>query len=215
MKKIITIIAAALALSGCSVYQAAHAPDPVPYKDIRVGMSRSETIALLGMPKMTDSISNGKVDHYEFFDGYDSASKARIIPYIAGDLFTIGLAELIFWPIEANIFDGDLCRASITLDKDDRISSYDVFADDGVKVWSSPAMIKPAVVSNVQTIQPQLIVQENPIQQNKSTEEKKNKIVETEESIAEKLKSLKDLKDKGILTKKEYEVRRKALVESL
>lgn len=98
-------------LEGCSIYQATHAPAPVEYKQVIVGSTRTETIARLGYPKMTDQKNNLKTDSFDFLDGYNTASKARIILYLAGDIFTIGLAELIFWPIEANVFDGKQCRA--------------------------------------------------------------------------------------------------------
>ena len=42
-----------------------------------------------------------KVARYEYSDGPPGASKVRIILYVAADIFTAFLSELIFWPIES------------------------------------------------------------------------------------------------------------------
>ena len=97
-------------LGGCSVYQAVYAPTPIEYKQVKLGATRTEARSYLGFPKMTDQKNNQKTDSFEFIDGYNAASKVRIVLYLAGDIFTVGLSELIFWPIEAYDFDGKQCR---------------------------------------------------------------------------------------------------------
>lgn len=58
----------------------------------------------LGATKFTDTDQEGrKQDSFEFYSGLHSGSKARIIPYLAADVFTLALAELILWPIELTI----------------------------------------------------------------------------------------------------------------
>jgi len=121
---------------------AAKAPEPVEYKEITVGGTRLEAMSRLGLPKISNRKGNYKIDTYEFFDGYHSASKARIILYLAGDIFTLGLAEFIFWPLEATVFDGDRCRATVIYDDNDKIVGYDVLDNDSEHVWSSPVALE-------------------------------------------------------------------------
>jgi hypothetical protein len=138
MNKFMMLIGGATLLGGCSIYQATHAPTPVEYKQVKVGLTRTETISHLGYPKMTDQKDTLKIDSFEFLDGYNSASKARIILYLAGDIFTIGLAELIFWPIEANVFDGKQCRGTVTYDINDKVLGYELYDNDSEHLWFSP-----------------------------------------------------------------------------
>lgn len=123
---------------GCSINHAAKAPTPSDYKQVTLGASRTETIARLGFPKITDQKDNKKVDLFDLFDGYHSATKARIILYIAGDLMTLGLAEIIFWPIESGIFDGQNCRGSVAYDVNDIVTGYEFLDDHGNHLWVSP-----------------------------------------------------------------------------
>ncbi|MEQ1636851.1 MAG: hypothetical protein ABL903_09160 [Methylococcales bacterium] len=124
-------------LSGCSIYQAAHAPDPVEYKEVKLGNTRTETIARLGYPKMTDQKNNQKIDTFEFQDGYHAASKARMLLYLAGDVITVGLAEFIFWPLEENVFDGQQCKGTVTYDATESVIGYDFKDNAGEPLMSS------------------------------------------------------------------------------
>jgi hypothetical protein len=137
MRKILSLIATVFILSGCSVYYAAKAPSSVDYKKVKVGQARAETISILGLPKMTNNIDNKKVDIHEFRDGFHGASKARILLYLAGDFFTLTLAEIIFWPLETNAFDGKLCRGTINYDDSDHIKSFDILDSEGESLWRS------------------------------------------------------------------------------
>jgi hypothetical protein len=124
-------------LNGCSIYHAAHSPSPVEYKEIKLGDKRADIISKLGYPKMTDTKNDQKTDTFEFYDGYHSATKSRMILYLAGDLITVGLAELIFWPLEENVFDGKQCKGLITYDRNDTVITYDVKDNDGDSLLSS------------------------------------------------------------------------------
>ena len=83
------IMAAVLMLNmaGCSIYKAATAPPPVAVDRVTVGTSRAEVMSVFGSPKNSDSAINGKTDIYEFIDGNNGASKLRILPYIAADVY--------------------------------------------------------------------------------------------------------------------------------
>jgi hypothetical protein len=75
-------------------------------------------MSVFGSPKNTDSAISGKTDIYEFIDGNNGASKLRILPYIAADVFTLGLAELVLWPLEISVLQGSEGRAIVTFDAD-------------------------------------------------------------------------------------------------
>ncbi len=141
INKLLLLMGGVSVLGGCSVYQAVHAPTPIEYKQVKLGVTRTETLSYLGFPKMTDQKNNQKTDSFEFIDGYNSASKLRIILYLAGDIFTAGLSELIFWPIEAYGFDGKQCRGTITYNANDQVISYDIMGNKGERLWFS-AMTK-------------------------------------------------------------------------
>jgi len=140
MKKIIFILSLLL-LTGCSINMASKAPEPVEYKKITVDTSRTETISRLGFPKITSKKGEYKIDTYEFFDGYNSASKIRILLYLAGDIFTLGLSEFIFWPLEANLFDGNKCRGTVVYDGNDKVVGYDLLNNKSERIWHSSSTI--------------------------------------------------------------------------
>lgn len=137
MKKLIAL-ALVSTLCGCSIYEAAHAPTPVDYQQIKVGSTRDEAIKILGFPKITQQKGQNSVDLFEFTDGNSSASKSRIILYLAGDVFTAGLAELIFWPMESNLLDGKQCRGEVTYGANNRILGYEFKDLKGIPLWYSP-----------------------------------------------------------------------------
>ena len=115
----IAFLCSVLAFSpGCSIYKAANAPAPIPLKEIQAGVDRNRVIALLGMPRSTEvTADHERTDMHEYIDGNPQESKARIILYVAGDLFTLGLAELIFWPLELATLQGAEGRAVISYDR--------------------------------------------------------------------------------------------------
>jgi hypothetical protein len=76
-------------------------------------------------------LSNERTDMYEFIDGNHGASKLRIIPYIGADFFTLGLAELVLWPMEIALLQGSEGRAVVTFDQDNKAKSVMVTRRDG------------------------------------------------------------------------------------
>lgn len=111
--------------SACSVYKASTQPGPANIQGIGIGSSRQEVITRLGPPKFSDNDSNGqKQEIFEFQSGLHHASKARVIPYIAADLFTLGLAELILWPMELTVMERATCVAIATYDKSQKVDTW-------------------------------------------------------------------------------------------
>lgn len=119
---------------GWSIYKAATAPPPVEVERVRVGSDRTEVISVLGTPKLTEVTDGQRTDMFEFTSGYDQASKSRILLYIAGDFFTIGLSELVFWPLELAVLDGTEGRAVATYGSDNKVQIVKITQKDG-KPW--------------------------------------------------------------------------------
>jgi hypothetical protein len=112
-------------LLGCSVYKAATQPGPAEISDIGVGMPRQMLISKIGAPKMIDSDKNGhKQDIFEFQSGLNQASKVRVVLYLAADVFTLTLAELILWPIELTMLDSATCTGIATYDANFKIENW-------------------------------------------------------------------------------------------
>ena len=116
---------------GCSVYKAATAPGPLPVENVQVGVHRNQVLSVFGMPRTTEVVKGERTEIFEFIDGNPEASKARIILYLAGDLFTLTLAELIFWPLEMATLQGTEGRAVVTYGPDNRVRALQVTEKDG------------------------------------------------------------------------------------
>ena len=123
----ILFITLAVSITGCSVYQAANQPGPADIQGIGVGTPRQEIISRLGAPKMVDSDSKGrKQDYFEFMSGLHQASKARVVLYLAADIFTLALTEVLFWPLELTAMKEATCNGVATYDDDQKIISWNV-----------------------------------------------------------------------------------------
>ena len=92
---------------------------------------------MFGTPKSSDvAQSNERTDVYEFTDGNSDAAKLRIIPYIGADFFTLGLAELVLWPLELATLQGAEGRAVVTYDQENKAKTVLVTKKDG-SPWTS------------------------------------------------------------------------------
>jgi hypothetical protein len=132
MKHVMTVLLIAAAAQGCSIYKAATAPPPVAVSNVKAGSTRAEVMSVFGLPKSTDlAQSNDRTDVYEFIDGNNEGSKLRIVPYIAADFFTAGLAELVLWPMELALLQGSEGRAIVTYDTDNKAKTIIVTKKDG------------------------------------------------------------------------------------
>ena len=136
---------------GCSVYCAATQPGPCYVERIHVGSSKPEVTAVLGRPKTSGTVEGKQVDTYEFSDGLPNASKSRIVLYVAGDVFTICLAEVIFWPTELALLKAKEGTAVATYNTEEIVTELSVTKRDGSPwVYRRPqetvvASAKPAV----------------------------------------------------------------------
>ena len=131
---LVVALLAPLTETGCSVYKASTQPPPTDLTGIGVGTPRGQLIARLGAPKFSDTDPEGqKQDTFEFDSGFHSASKVRIIPYLAADVVTLGLAELVLWPLELTVMDKAKCIGMATYDKTQKVNTWNVSQKDGVQ----------------------------------------------------------------------------------
>lgn len=127
MKNPIIALGVACLLTGCSVSKALTQPGPADLEGIGVGTSRQDMIGRLGMPSLTDTLQNGqRQDYFQFQSGAHPASKARAIPYLAADVFTLGLAELLLWPLELTALEAATCQGVATYDSHLKVSAWSV-----------------------------------------------------------------------------------------
>ena len=86
---------------------------------------RVEMIARLGAPKMVDTDNKGhKQDYFQFQSGLHESSKTRVILYVAADLLTLALAELLLWPLESYMFTSATCVGIATYDSNLKVDEW-------------------------------------------------------------------------------------------
>jgi hypothetical protein len=123
----ITMVLVILAQSACSVYKASTQPGPADLQGLGIGVPRQQVIARLGPPKFSDVDPQGrKQDVFEFQSGLHQGSKARVILYLAADIFTLGLAELILWPLELTVMERASCIANATYDPSQKVETWNL-----------------------------------------------------------------------------------------
>lgn len=131
---ILMLVSFMIAESACSVYKAATQPPPADLQGVGIGTPRQELIQRLGAPKFSDTDAQGrKQDSFEFQSGMHGASKARIILYLAADVFTLTLAEIILWPMELTVMERATCNGFATYDQSQKVEMWKVSKKDGVQ----------------------------------------------------------------------------------
>lgn len=144
---LVAAVMTCVVIQGCSIYKAATAPPPLALENVFVGANRVNIIGTLGVPKSSETKADTRIDVHEFVDGSPSASKLRIILYIAGDLYTACLSELIFWPMELGLGQGTDGRAVVSYGMDDIAKSVLLTKTDG-SPWNiaKAEEVKPVVL---------------------------------------------------------------------
>lgn len=76
---------------------------------------------------MVDTDQHGrKQDLFQFQSGFHHASKLRAIPYLAADVFTLTLAELVLWPLEITAMEAATCSGMATYDGSFKVMTWSV-----------------------------------------------------------------------------------------
>jgi hypothetical protein len=134
MRKLAALSLLALPLTSCSVYKALSQPGPADIQGIGVGSSREQIISRIGPPKLVDTDKTGKkMDVFEFQSGFHQASKSRALLYLAADVFTLTLAELVLWPLELTALEASTCTSIATYDQEYKVDSWIMKKKDGVQ----------------------------------------------------------------------------------
>jgi len=96
------LTASFLCLIGCSPVMEANRPDPVDMSQFVIGEKRMDVLAEIGSPKATEKDGKNSCDIYKLYtEGHSAAGKGAIAAGEAvADVFTLGLAEVIFTPAE-------------------------------------------------------------------------------------------------------------------
>ena len=101
----IRIVSCSLALifllSGCASVMAFSTAPPAKHHRIEIGMHRDRVEGLLEASRLTSVsyLAEGRTG-YEYSDGPNPVWKVRGVLYLAADVVTLFLSELILWPIE-------------------------------------------------------------------------------------------------------------------
>ncbi len=114
-----TIVFLLLSSSGCSVFMAASGGKDPDLEKIKPGISRIEAEAELGIAAETKKTSSGSTSSYVYKTG-DEPSLGRAAGYLVGDIFTLCLAEYIFWPLEISN-GGEPKELIVTYDGADKV----------------------------------------------------------------------------------------------
>lgn len=131
---VLTLVSFMIVQSACSISAALKQPPPADLQGIGVGTPRMEIISRLGPPNFSDTDAQGKrQDSFEFQSGMHGASKTRVILYIAGDLVTLGLAELLFWPLELTLMKSATCTAHAMYDSSLKAETWNLKQKEGVQ----------------------------------------------------------------------------------
>lgn len=120
--------------TGCSVYKASTQPGPADLDGLGMGSRRGDVLSRLGAPAYTEPLADGRrTDLFQFQSGLHQASKVRVVLYLAADVFTLGLAELILWPIELTVLNDSTCTANVGYTKESIVDSWLLTKKNGVQ----------------------------------------------------------------------------------
>lgn len=121
---ITSTLAVMMAVSGCSAVMALKQPGKKELQVLTAGASRENVIAYLGPPATTDRKEIGRVDIYQFDQGYSGGAKAaRATLHFTMDVLTLFIWELIGMPAEA-IADGQKMTVKVVYDQEDRVTDF-------------------------------------------------------------------------------------------
>jgi hypothetical protein len=95
--------ALSLALCGCGPVMEANRPDPVDLSQFKPGEKRLEVVKVIGAPPATVPDGGKSCDVYKLYTHGPSSAGRAAAAFGEGvtDVFTLGLAEVIWTPVEA------------------------------------------------------------------------------------------------------------------
>lgn len=100
--------------TGCSAYLAMTQPGPINRTVFEQGTSRRFVIDELGAPVVSEEKSDGLHETYHYEEGHNIGWRLlRSLFYTAGDVVTLCLAEIVFFPTEKLAFEENKMSAVV------------------------------------------------------------------------------------------------------
>lgn len=196
-----------LLLSGCSVYMAANQPPAKNIDLFKVGTPRAALLAEFGYPTSSEEKNGKKYDIFRFTQGYSGGAKAgRAVAHGVASVLTLGLWELIGTPVEA-VNSGDLTAYEVGYGSDDRvdvvislIQNTNTTPTSAGQTNVPPAFRDAPPVADTQVgAQPVMpMVKSSPMP-----------------NPAAKLEQLDQMRQKGLITQKDYDVKKSEILKNL
>jgi len=120
--------ALSLTTTGCAAVQAVRTSGPTPEHNIEPGMHRAEVEAILRTGASAYREPDGTIRaRYEYVDGPHQATKIRAVVWLAADVFTLFLSEILLWPIEIVVASDAERTADAVFDANNRILQFRAF----------------------------------------------------------------------------------------
>ena len=118
---------------GCSVYLAAHQPDPKDLTVLEQGTPHHNVTAELGSPIWSVDRNKDKVEIYKFKQGSSSKSVrlGRTLFHAIADVFTLGIWEIPATVIEKVGLSGTDMTAKVSYDAEGRVQTSELFDSNG------------------------------------------------------------------------------------
>ena len=205
------LILSLYSLSGCSVYMAANQPPAKNIDLFKVGTPRSALLAEFGYPTSSEEKDGKKYDIFRFTQGYSGGAKAgRAVAHGIASVLTLGLWEVIGTPVEA-INSGDLTAYEVGYGSDDRVDVVISLIQNTntapVAPGQSnvpPAFRDPLPVADI----PMAATPTNsPVTSSTKTNNLPNP--------AAKLEQLDQMRQKGLITQKDYDAKKAEILKTL
>ncbi len=132
----VAALALAAALdSGCAAYFSLTMPGPADDEAVQLYMHRSSVESTLRTGAASEFDKDGLAEvRYHYSDGPAGWSKMRAVFYVAADVFTIFLSELIFWPIEVYSKSQIERIAVADYSPDNRLLAWQILRKDGAEL---------------------------------------------------------------------------------
>jgi len=151
----------ALGSSGCATYEAFTSPRPTNDQLVEVGMHRSTIEGILRTSGQSYDEPNGTTRaHYAYSDGGHPGWRARGVIYLAADVFTLFLSEIIFWPIELAVDSSAERTADAVYDETNELVYFNVTKAYDRKQLIEIGSVPPVVASGAATQQAFLLEEE-------------------------------------------------------
>lgn len=208
------LVIAAFLFTGCSVYMAANQPPAKNIDLFKVGTPRAALLAEFGYPASSDVKDGKKYDIFRFTQGYSGGAKAgRAVAHGVASVLTLGLWEVIGTPIEA-VNSGDLTAYEVGYGSDDRV--------DVVISLIQTANTSPPPASADQSNVPPAF-RDKPLSEEPNATEIRPATPVSQPTIktntlpnpAAKLEQLDQMRQKGLITQKDYDVKKAEILKNL